>query len=122
MLVRAVACRDNSSERELKRSATRGGEITRGLGPVRNPEGLILAYATQYLATAADGDSRGDSPFTAALLSNIAMPGLDVKEMFFKVAHPLLHGTMSGKGHSVPYMYWRAWRGISESMLQWYKV
>jgi hypothetical protein len=37
------ACRDNSAERELKRKATRGGDVTRGLGWVKNPEGLILA-------------------------------------------------------------------------------
>ena len=79
------ACRDDTAERELKRAAARGGEITRGLARVRNPEGLILAYATQYLSTAADNGPNGDSPFTAALLNNIATPGLDVKEMFFKV-------------------------------------
>jgi uncharacterized caspase-like protein len=64
------ACRDNSAEQELKRS--HGGAVTRGLAPMRNPGGLIIAYATQYLST-------------AALLNNIATPGLDVKDMFFKV-------------------------------------
>jgi formylglycine-generating enzyme required for sulfatase activity/uncharacterized caspase-like protein len=93
------ACRDNAAERDLKRqaAASRGGEVTRGLGPMKNPSGLIIAYATQYMSTAADGaaeagglfngssSSMGHSPFTAALLNNIATPGLDVKEMFFKV-------------------------------------
>src|SRR5262249_21009508 len=60
------ACRDDAAERELKRKASRGGETTRGLARVRNPEGIILAYATQYLSTAADGDPNGNSPFTAA--------------------------------------------------------
>src|SRR6185503_25022 len=79
------ACRDNAAERELKRVATRGGEVTRGLARVRNPEGLILVYATQYMATAQDGDPNGDSPFTTALLNHIATPGLEVKDLFFRV-------------------------------------
>src|SRR5580704_7693109 len=61
------ACRDNAAERELKRKATRGGDMTRGLVRPKNVEGLILAYSTQYMSTAADGDPRGDSPVTTAL-------------------------------------------------------
>jgi hypothetical protein len=93
------ACRDNSVERDLKRMSTRGGEVTRGLGRVKNPEGLILAYATQYLSTAADGDPNGDSPFTTALLHHIATPGLDVKELFFKVGSEVIAST---KGRQRP--------------------
>jgi formylglycine-generating enzyme required for sulfatase activity len=77
------ACRDNGAEQVLKRS--RGGAPSRGLAPPKNPAGLIIAYATQHGATAADSGGSGNSPFTAALLHNIATPGLDVKEMFFKV-------------------------------------
>jgi uncharacterized caspase-like protein len=87
------ACRDNSAERELKLRAMRGAQITRGLGRVKNPEGLILAYATQYLSTAADGDPSGDSPFTAALLKHIATPGLDVKDLFVKVGSEVIAST-----------------------------
>ena len=93
------ACRDDAAERELKRVATRGGEITRGLARVKNPDGLILAYATQYLATAADGDPNGDSPFTSALLNHIATPGLDVKELFFRVGSEVIART---KGRQRP--------------------
>jgi uncharacterized caspase-like protein len=87
------ACRDNTAERELKRVASRGGEVTRGLARVKNPEGLILAYATQYLSTAADGDPSGDSPFTAALLNNIVTPGLDVKDLFYRVGREVIETT-----------------------------
>ena len=93
------ACRDNTAERNLKRVASRGGETTRGLARVKNPEGLILAYATQYLATAADGPANQDSPFTAALLDNIATPGLDVKELFFRVGTEVIAKT---KGEQRP--------------------
>jgi formylglycine-generating enzyme required for sulfatase activity/uncharacterized caspase-like protein len=95
------ACRDNAAERELKRQAAagRGGEMTRGLGPIKSPSGLIIAYATQYLSTASDNveganagglfswlnSSTRHSPFTAALLNNIATPGLDITDMLRKV-------------------------------------
>lgn len=88
------ACRDNAAEQELKRQAARGGPVARGLAPIRNAAGLIVAYATQHLATAADDLGGGNpfswgsvrhSPFTTAILHNIATPGLDVKDMFFKV-------------------------------------
>jgi hypothetical protein len=89
------ACRDNAAEHELKRQlAARGGAESRGLGPMKNPEGLILAYATQYLSTAADtSGGGGNSPFTAALLNNIATPGLDVKDLFFKVGRDVVAAT-----------------------------
>jgi WD40 repeat protein len=77
------ACRDNVAEQLLKQS--RGGASSRGLAPPKNPAGLIVAYATQHGATAADSAGSSNSPFTAALLHNIATPGLDVKEMFFRV-------------------------------------
>lgn len=83
------ACRDNAAERSLKRTR---GVGTRGLGPMKNPDGLILAYATQYLSTAADGGN-GHSPFTAALLHNIATPGLDVKDVFFNIGHDVVTAT-----------------------------
>jgi hypothetical protein len=86
------ACRDNAAEQALKRS--RGGPPTRGLAPPKNPSGLIIAYATQHGATAADSAGARNSPFTAALLNNIAiMQGLDVKEMFFKVGRDVVAAT-----------------------------
>ena len=87
------ACRDNAAERELKRAVARGGEISRGLAPVKNPEGLIIAYATQYLSTAADGDPNGNSPFTGALVDAIVTPGLDVKDVFYKTAREVIAQT-----------------------------
>ena len=87
------ACRDNAAERALKRTAERGGDQTRGLARPKNVEGIILAYATQYMATAKDGPSGGDSPFTAALLDNIATPDLDVKEMFYRVGKEVIDRT-----------------------------
>jgi hypothetical protein len=87
------ACRDNEAELELKRKAANRGHVTRGLELTKNSDGLILAYATQHLSTAADSVGSDHSPFTAALLRNIATPGVDVKEMFFKVARDVLAAT-----------------------------
>jgi invasion protein IalB len=88
------ACRDNAAERNLKRVvASRGSEVTRGLARVKNPEGLILAYATQYMSTAADGPANANSPFTAALLRNLGTPGLDVKDLFFRVGREVINAT-----------------------------
>jgi formylglycine-generating enzyme required for sulfatase activity len=84
------ACRDNGAERRLKQAR---GEATRGLGPVKNPDGLIMAYATQHLSTAADSGGGGHSPFTAALLQNIATPGLDVKDVFFNIGRDVVKAT-----------------------------
>jgi formylglycine-generating enzyme required for sulfatase activity len=84
------ACRDNAAEKRLKQAR---GEGTRGLGPMKNPDGLILAYATQYLSTAADGGGSGHSLFTEALLRNIATPGLDVKDVFFNVGRDVVAAT-----------------------------
>ena len=87
------ACRDDAAERDLKRVASRGVGVTRGLARVKDPDGLIIAYGTQYLSTASDGDPKGDSPFTAALLRHLAAPGLDVKDMFFTVANEVIATT-----------------------------
>lgn len=94
------ACRDNAAEQALKRSR---GAPSRGLAPIRNASGLIIAYATQSGSTAADaaGSSGGwwssggtiHSPFTAALLKNIGTPGVDVKDMFYKVGRDVIAST-----------------------------
>jgi formylglycine-generating enzyme required for sulfatase activity len=86
------ACRDNDAERVLKWRTLRVDAVAGGLGPVKNTDGLILAYATEHLSTAADGDGR-NSPFTAALLENIATPGLDVKDLFAKVERDVVAAT-----------------------------
>jgi Caspase domain len=90
------ACRGNAAERELKRlSGAGGGDMTRGLAPLKNPQGLILAYATQYMSTAPDSAGSANSPFTTALLHNIATPGLDVKDLFFRVVQEVVIATDS---------------------------
>lgn len=87
------ACRDNGAERELKRAAHRGGGVNRGLARVQSPEGLIVAFATQYGMTAADGPAGTNSPFTAAMVKMLPTPGLDVKSLFLDVGREVLRTT-----------------------------
>jgi uncharacterized caspase-like protein len=88
------ACRDNAAERELTRPATsRATSVERGLAPLtRDPGGSIIAYATGPNGTCGPDDvgGTGHSPFTAALLNNIGLPGIDVQDMFRRVAREVV--------------------------------
>ncbi len=84
------ACRDNAKEQQLKRSDAngaemRGGTPTRGLARVEHADGLIIAYATQFLTTAADG-AGDNSPFVTALVEHLPTPGIDLRQALFAVA------------------------------------
>src|SRR5262249_10490574 len=91
-LVILDACRDNPFERLMKRrTAIRA--IARGLGAVEptNRETLI-AYAAKAGATAEDGDG-ANSPFAAALVKYLPIPGLDVRLAFGRVRDDVLKST-----------------------------
>jgi formylglycine-generating enzyme required for sulfatase activity len=45
------------------------------------------------METAADGPANQGSPFTAALLGNLATPGLDIKDLFFRVGSEVVAKT-----------------------------
>jgi Caspase domain len=87
------ACRGNEQERILKQILSPGGEVTHGLAPVKKTDGVIIAYASQYLTVAEDNSPGDDSPYTTALLHNISIPGIDVKDMFFRVAKEVVSST-----------------------------
>jgi formylglycine-generating enzyme required for sulfatase activity len=72
------ACRDNPFSWRA-----RGGD--RGLTVVQvQPAESIIVYATSAGSTASDGDDR-NGLFTSHLLSNLKIPGLEVKELFNRV-------------------------------------
>lgn len=80
------ACRSNPFAKALaQRNGTRGGEITRGLARVEQTQGMLIAYATQPNAVAADGTGR-NSPFTYALVREMQEPGIEVGPLFRHVA------------------------------------
>ena len=85
-LVFLDACRDNPLARNLAGSmgSSRSAAVGRGLGRVESVSGTLIAYATQPGNVADDGDGE-NSPFTAALVANLAAPGLSVNDLMTSV-------------------------------------
>ncbi len=88
------ACRDNPFTRSLGRGFDRSaGNAGQGLAvPQLNTGGMLIAFATSPGATAADGAGY-HSPFTAALLSELATPGLEVQQMMTRVKADVFDAT-----------------------------
>ncbi len=81
------ACRDNPLSRSFSRSLgkTRSTAVQQGLAaPVFTGGGMLIGFATSPGDVAADGDGR-NSPFTTALLKNIATPGLEIQQLMTRV-------------------------------------
>ncbi len=100
-LVFLDACRDNPLARNLARSMGfgRSAAVGRGLSRVSAGIGTLVTYATQPGNIAEDGTGR-NSPFTAALLSHIETPGLEVRQVLTRVRNDVLSAT---GGRQVPW-------------------
>jgi len=90
------ACRDNPS---LAKNIVKGrGSFRGGLAPVNSTldsntnEGVFIAYATDAGNVASDGASEKNSPFTTALLKNIAAP-VSIDDMFSLVTREVRTAT-----------------------------
>ena len=84
-LVFLDACRDNPFVEQISRSArTRSLTINSGLAEMKSSEGTLLAFATAPGQTALDGEG-GNSPFTKALLNNLAAPNTEISVALTKV-------------------------------------
>jgi uncharacterized caspase-like protein len=85
-LVFLDACRDNPFAARIRSAkATRSVAVNSGLAEMKSGEGTLLAFATGPGQTALDGDVGNHSPFTRALLSNIAAPGVEIQQAMTKV-------------------------------------
>jgi hypothetical protein len=86
------ACRDNPFLRSMQRTiATRA--VAGGLAKVEPASSdTLIAFAAKAGSTAADGDG-ANSPFTTALLKNLAVPGLDVRLAFGRVRDDVIKST-----------------------------
>ena len=73
--------------------ASRDG--SRGLARMDAPNGSFIAYSTAPGQVAADG-SGGNSPFTAALIAEIAKPGQEIQKTFLNVRRAV-HQASGGK-------------------------
>jgi hypothetical protein len=85
-LVFLDACRDNPFATKIKsNSATRSLSVQSGLAEMKSGEGTLIAFATGPGQTALDGEVGTNSPFTRALMANIASPGVEIQQAMTKV-------------------------------------
>ena len=100
-LVSLDPCRDNPFARAMKRTmVTRSAGS--GLAKVEpTTSDTLVAFAARAGSTASDGDG-ANSPFTAALVKHIAVPGLDVRIAFGNVRDDVLKST---NNRQEPFVY-----------------
>jgi uncharacterized caspase-like protein len=80
-LVFLDACRDNPFANKIRSAArTRSVAVSSGLVEMKSGEGTLVAFATGPGQTALDGRQGQNSPFTRALLSNVAQPGVEIRQ------------------------------------------
>jgi uncharacterized caspase-like protein len=91
-LVILDACRDNPFVTTMRRERANRA-VTSGLGKLEpTSTDTLIAYAAKAGSTADDGDGQ-HSPFTSALLTNLTVPGLDVRLAFGRVRDDVLKST-----------------------------
>jgi hypothetical protein len=85
-LVFLDACRDNPFAAKIRSArATRSVSVESGLAEMKSGEGTLIAFATGPGQTALDGEAGTNSPFTRALMANIAAPGVEIQQAMTKV-------------------------------------
>ncbi len=100
-LVMLDACRDNPFSKTMKRTVA-SRSVGRGLAKIEpTVSDTLIAFAAKAGSVALDGDN-ANSPFTTALLENIAVPGVDLRIAFGRVRDSVL--TSTGRKQE-PYVY-----------------
>src|SRR5215470_13435955 len=85
-LVFLDACRDNPFADRIRSAArTRSVTVLSGLAEMKSSEGTLIAFATGPGQKALDGKYGEHSPFTNALLKNLAEPGVEIRHALTKV-------------------------------------
>ena len=85
-LVFLDACRDNPFAGKIRSAArTRSVNVQSGLADMKSSEGTLIAFATGPGRTALDGEQGSHSPFTQALIANIAKPGVEIQQAMTQV-------------------------------------
>ena len=85
-LVFLDACRDNPFADKIRSAArTRSVTVLSGLAEMKSSEGTLIAFATGPGQKALDGKQGENSPFTRALLRNLAEPGVEIRHALTKV-------------------------------------
>jgi uncharacterized caspase-like protein len=103
-LVFLDACRDNPFAAKIKsNAATRSVNVQTGLAEMKSGEGTLIAFATGPGQTALDGQEGTNSPFTRALMANIAKPGIEIQQAMTQVRAQVNEETNKGQlpwGHT----------------------
>ncbi|UVO27479.1 caspase family protein [Bradyrhizobium arachidis] len=103
-LVFLDACRDNPFAAKIRSAkATRTVSVQTGLAEMKSGEGTLIAFATGPGQTALDGEAGTNSPFTRALVANIAQPGVEIQQAMTKVRAQVSDETSKGQlpwGHT----------------------
>src|SRR6187431_351376 len=103
-LVFLDACRDNPFTAKIRSAkATRSVNVPSGLAEMKSGEGTLIAFATGPGQTALDGEQGTNSPFTRALMANIAAPGVEIQQAMTKVRAQVNEETAKGQlpwGHT----------------------
>jgi hypothetical protein len=103
-LVFLDACRDNPFAARIRSAAsTRSVNVQTGLAEMKSGEGTLIAFATGPGQTALDGQEGTNSPFTRALMANIASPGVEIQQAMTKVRAQVNEETNKGQlpwGHT----------------------
>lgn len=103
-LVFLDACRDNPFAAKIKaNSTTRSVNVQSGLAEMKSGEGTLIAFATGPGQTALDGQEGNNSPFTRALVDNIAKPGVEIQQAMTSVRAQVNEETQKGQlpwGHT----------------------
>ena len=96
------ACRNNPLTRNLALNmGTRSASLREGLAPIQAGIGTFIAYATQPGNVALDGTGGArNSPFTAALMSNIRRPNAEIGPLMRMVRRSVIEATA---GEQVPW-------------------
>src|SRR4030088_1475497 len=103
-LVFLDARRDNPFAARIRSAkATRSVNVQAGLAEMKSGEGTLIAFATGPGQTALDGEAGTNSPFTRALMANIAAPGIEIQQAMTKVRAQVQEETSKGQlpwGHT----------------------
>ncbi len=88
------ACRDNPFTVKMRRERKVANRaVSSGLGKIEpTSTDTLIAYAAKAGSTAEDGDGQ-NSPFTAAVLKNLTVPGLDIRLAFGRVRDEVMKAT-----------------------------
>ncbi len=87
------ACRNNPYMRRAR-------SVSRGLARIDAPTDTVIAFSTAPGQIADDGDTGGNSPYTAALAKMIGEPGLRIEDVFKRVRQSVYAAT---QGKQVPW-------------------